>query len=50
MLAEDPGHVGERVRVAAVEKVLVVEIERGPVGVLGCVRPLQDLLPQYIRM
>src|SRR3712207_7815576 len=32
-------------RSAAVEEVLVVEVERGPIGVLGRVRPPQDLLP-----
>jgi len=50
VLAEDPGYVGEGVRVATVEEVLIVEVERGPVGVLGRVRPLQELLPRYMRM
>src|SRR3712207_2864498 len=44
VLAVDPGDVGEGVGVAPVHEVLVVEVERGPVGVLRGVGPLQDLL------
>jgi hypothetical protein len=45
VLTKDPRDVGVGVGVAAVQEVPVIEVERGLVGALRCIRRLQDLPP-----